>query len=181
MQQVVAAGTGGNARALGRSDAGKTGTATGLNNTHVITSWFAGFTPQVSTAVIYLRTNPKSGAYLPLDGAMPSYFGADYPTRTWTSVMRGVLEGMPVLSFPPKGNVAATQKDSRHGIYSPPPTSSAPPKKPKPQKSKTPKAPQSSTTDPSPSTPEETNPTPPEPSATCTAILNGATYPCNTQ
>ncbi|MGN6721797.1 MAG: transglycosylase domain-containing protein, partial [Marmoricola sp.] len=78
MQQVVQKGTGSkNGHVAGYQTAGKTGTATGLNNQHVITSWFAGFTPQIATAVIYLRTNPKNGGYLPLDGYMPSYFGAD--------------------------------------------------------------------------------------------------------
>ncbi|HWU31563.1 MAG TPA: penicillin-binding transpeptidase domain-containing protein [Marmoricola sp.] len=95
MRQVVAAGTGSKAQGLGRPAAGMTGIATGMGNQHVITSWFAGFTPEVSTAVMYLRADPHTGAYLPLDGALPSYFGGDYPTLTWVSVMKDVLSTLP--------------------------------------------------------------------------------------
>ncbi|MGN6161414.1 MAG: transglycosylase domain-containing protein [Marmoricola sp.] len=175
MQQVVKnpQGTGGNALGLGRPDAGKTGTATGLNNQHVITSWFAGFTPQVATAVIYLRTNPKNGSYLPLDGYMPSYFGADYPTRTWTSVMRAIMAGLPVEQFPPPGNVKASNLSPNHAAFSPRPTPTSrptPTAKPKPTPKPTP------VPSPSPS-PSNVPPPPPSPSATCTA-LNGQPYSC---
>lgn len=164
MQTVVKSGTGTNARALGRPAAGKTGTATGANNSSVITSWFAGFTPQVATAVMYLRTAPGSGAYLPLDGYMPSYFGADYPTRTWTTVMQGILQGTPVVQFPPPGDVASTNNVSGHQVYTPPTYSPPPP----------PTA--TATQPPAPTTPITPTPTPtpspsPTPTPTCTSSI----------
>ncbi|GAC1384463.1 MAG: hypothetical protein NVSMB48_19710 [Marmoricola sp.] len=172
MQQVVSdpRGTGGNALALGRPDAGKTGTATGLNNQHVITSWFAGFTPQVATAVIYLHTNPKNGAYLPLDGYMPSYFGADYPTRTWTSIMSLIMRGLPVENFPPPGNVKPTNQSPGHQVYTPPPTPTA---KPTPTPTAKP------TAKPTPTGAPSVNPTSPSPSPTnnCGGLLG---QPCPT-
>ena len=54
MQQIVQSGTGQNALALGRPAAGKTGTATN-DDGDVSSSWFVGYTPQISTAVMYVR------------------------------------------------------------------------------------------------------------------------------
>ena len=74
MQQVVKAGTGANAqrwaaRPPARPAPPPTTTATSSS------SWFVGYTPQVATAVMYVRGNGRK----PLDGCLPSYFGADYP------------------------------------------------------------------------------------------------------
>ncbi len=96
MQQVVQVGTGRNASALGRPAAGKTGTATNSKG-EVSSSWFVGYTPQVATAVMYVRGQGNEG----LDGGyLPSYYGGTYPAQTWAAIMRGILEGMPVESFP---------------------------------------------------------------------------------
>ena len=54
LQQVVKDGTGRNALALGRPAAGKTGTATNADG-NVSSSWFVGYTPQLSTAIMYVR------------------------------------------------------------------------------------------------------------------------------
>ncbi len=54
MQQVVKAGTGRKALALGRPVGGKTGTATN-DDGEVSSAWFVGMTPQLSTAVMYVR------------------------------------------------------------------------------------------------------------------------------
>lgn len=170
MQNVVKSGTGRNALALGRPAAGKTGTATSANNQDVITSWFAGFTPQVATAVMYLRTDPKSGgSYLPLNGYMPSYFGADYPTRTWTAVMKGVLQGTSTQQFSGAGNVPATNNSNGHQVYTPPTRTATPTPTPT-QETPTP----TPTPTPSPSPSPVHKPTP-----TCTALLPPhQTYPC---
>lgn len=149
LQQVVKAGTGANAQALGRPAAGKTGTATNADG-DVSSSWFVGYTPQVSTAVMYVRGR-GNGA---LNGYMPSYFGADYPTRTWTAVMNAVLEGLDPADFPPAAFVDGTAPVSGHAPYTPPPKPSntpKPSKKPKP--TPTTKAPQPSPPTPSTSTP----------------------------
>lgn len=117
LQEVVKVGTGKNALALGRPAAGKTGTATNGQD-HVSSSWFVGFTPQVSTAVMYVRGRGNE----PLDGYLPSYFGADYPTRTWEKIMSSVMEGMDEESFPPPAFVDGTAPTSGHAPYVPPAT-----------------------------------------------------------
>ncbi|MGN6781943.1 MAG: transglycosylase domain-containing protein [Marmoricola sp.] len=158
MQQVVKQGTGARAQALGRPAAGKTGTATN-DKGDVVTAWFSGFTPQVSTAVMYVRGNGRQ----PLQGYMPSYFGADYPAETWTAIMQGISQGMPVESFPPPAYVTGTPPTSGHAPYVPPPTTSAP----APRPSKSPKAKPTKTAAPSP-TPVAPTPSPqPTPSSGC--------------
>ncbi len=98
LQQVVQSGTGQNAQALGRPAAGKTGTATN-DDDDVSSSWFVGYTPQVATAVMYVRGKGNEA----LNGFLPSYFGANYPTYTWRAVMQAVLEGTEPEDFPPAG------------------------------------------------------------------------------
>jgi membrane peptidoglycan carboxypeptidase len=130
LQQVVKNGTGRNALALGRPAAGKTGTATNGND-DVSSSWFVGYTPQLSTAVMYVRGDgndalncEQPNAEVCTPGYMPSYFGADYPTRTWTATMRAALEGLPIEQFPPPANVKATTDLEGHEplpTYTPPP------------------------------------------------------------
>jgi membrane peptidoglycan carboxypeptidase len=142
MQQVVKAGTGAKAQRIGRPAAGKTGTATN-DKGNVVTSWFVGFTPQVSTAVMYVRGNGRK----PLDGWLPSYFGADYPTATWAATMGTLMEGLDVEDFPPPANLDGNAPSAGHDPYTPPP--------PKPKKSKTPKP-----------TPTPSAPPPPGPPST---------------
>jgi len=110
LQQVVQSGTGRNAGALGRPAAGKTGTATNAKD-QVSSSWFVGYTPQVSTAVMYVRGQGNEG----LDGGyLPSYYGGTYPAQTWAAVMRGVLEGLPTESFPPPAWVDGEAPNKGH-------------------------------------------------------------------
>jgi membrane peptidoglycan carboxypeptidase len=161
LQQTVQGGTGRAALALGRPAAGKTGTATNGDG-DVSSAWFVGYTPQAATAVMYIRGKGREA----LDGWLPSYFGADYPARTWTDVMQGVMEGLPVESFPPPANVTGTPPDTEHA-----PMPSNPPK---PKQSKAPKPPKSSKHDnkhdkhdkPSKSPAQQTPPSPPSKSPT---------------
>jgi membrane peptidoglycan carboxypeptidase len=116
LQQVVKAGTGFRAQALQRPAAGKTGTATNARG-DVSSSWFVGYTPQLSTAVMYVRGNGNQA----LNGYLDTYFGQDYPTETWTAYMTQALKGRPVVDFPlpaTLGGVSPTYV---------PPTSTAPP------------------------------------------------------
>jgi membrane peptidoglycan carboxypeptidase len=129
MQQVVQHGTGTNAQALGRPAAGKTGTATN-NLNQVSSSWFVGFTPQLSTAVMYVRgdgDNQLDGGWLPPYNGAAGYFGAGYPTATWAAIMKADLQGQPIQQFPPPANVVAKAPEPGHDPTTapppPPPTS----------------------------------------------------------
>ena len=124
MQQVVKNGTGANAQALGRPAAGKTGTATNADD-KVSSSWFVGYTPQMSTAVMYVRGSGNES----LEGFLEPFYGATYPTQTWTAVMSRLMEGEPVEEFPPPAYVDGDAPEEGHAPYTPPPK---PTKKPKP-------------------------------------------------
>ncbi|GGU38634.1 transglycosylase domain-containing protein [Nocardioides albus] len=120
MQGVVQSGSGQKAQSIGHPVAGKTGTATCGGSQHVCTSWFAGFTPQVATAVRYSRGNGEGK----LDGGwMPSYFGADYPTETWAAIMAKAMEGKEAESFPEPVYVDGQDPESGHEeqLIAPPP------------------------------------------------------------
>jgi membrane peptidoglycan carboxypeptidase len=124
MQQVVLHGTGANAQAIGRPAAGKTGTATN-DAGDVSSSWFVGFTPQLSTAVMYVRGDGDNSLHdwLPPYNGAAGYFGAGYPTATWSAVMKADLEGLPVEDFPPPANVTGDPPQAGHA----PTTAPAPP------------------------------------------------------
>jgi membrane peptidoglycan carboxypeptidase len=135
LQQVVLHGTGANAQAIDRPAAGKTGTATN-DNGDVSSSWFVGYTPQLATAVMYVRGdgNDALNDWLPPYNGAAGYFGAGYPTATWAAVMKRDLVGMPVENFPPAAYVSGQPPEAGHAPYTPPPapptshhtTSSAP-------------------------------------------------------
>jgi membrane peptidoglycan carboxypeptidase len=145
LQQVVLDGTGANAQAIGRPAAGKTGTATN-DNGDVSSSWFVGYTPQLATAVMYVRGDGDDA----LNDWLPSYFGADYPTSTWAAVMTRDLAGTDEVPFPEPSNVDGEAPESGHDPYTPPP-------KPTKTPSKTPSETPSDTPSETPSdTPSET-------------------------
>ncbi len=168
LQQVVLHGTGANAQAIERPAAGKTGTATN-DNGDVSSSWFVGYTPQLATAVMYVRGDGDNALndWLPPYNGASGYFGAGYPTATWAAVMRRDLVGLPEQSFPPAANVTGDPPESGHSPYTPPPpppssrhtTSSAP----------TSSAPTSKPTTSSPPTSSATTSSPPTciPNVTC--------------
>ncbi len=158
LQQVVQNGTGRNALALGRPAAGKTGTAT--NKDHdVSSSWFVGYTPQVATAVMYVRGKGNEA----LNGYLPSYFGANYPTYTWRAVMGAVLEGTDSKDFPPPANVDGQAPSDGHAPYTPPPPKPEPPKQTKKNKPRQTEAPAPPATS-KPADPNPPVPVPPKPS-----------------
>ena len=181
LQQVVKGGTGTAALGLGRPAAGKTGTAT-RDDGQVISSWFVGYTPQVATAVMYVRGNGRKS----LEGYLNPFYGATYPARTWTAIMKRDMDGLDVEDFPPRANVDGKAPITGHDPYTPPP--------PKPKKTKT-TAPVTTappvTTPPAPQEPvangvcdpaygfpvdpdcPDPNPTPPSPTCTGLGCLNG--------
>ena len=129
MQQVVRSGTGTAALGLGRPAAGKTGTATNADD-DVDSAWFSGFTPQLSTTVMYVRGKGNEQ----LDGWLPSYFGGAYPAQTWTDVMKRAMDGVEVQDFPPPAYVDGEAPDDGHQPTLPP----KPTKKPSPTESESP-------------------------------------------
>ena len=88
-------------------------------------AWFVGYTPQMATAVMYVRGDGDDQ----LDGWLPSYFGADYPARTWTAIMQQDMEGLDVEEFPEPAHVDGDAPDTDH---EPTPTSSSRPAGPSP-------------------------------------------------
>jgi membrane peptidoglycan carboxypeptidase len=181
MQQVVQQGTGVNAQAIGRPAAGKTGTATN-DDGDVSSSWFVGFTPQVSTAVMYVRGDGDNALndWLPPYNGAAGYFGAGYPTATWSAVMKADLAGLPVEEFPPPAYVTGDPPEAGHSPTTapppppttrrttPPPTSSAPTS-------------QATTSSPPTSSPTKSTAPPSCPPSTCpTSTTSGTPTPTST-
>jgi len=168
MQQVVKGGTGKAALNLGRAAAGKTGTATN-NPGDVISSWFVGFTPQVSTAVMYFRGK----GYESLEGYLVPFYGATYPAQTWTAAMKAIMTGYPVENFPPAANVKGVPPTSGHTYTPPPPPKHT--KKPKPTVSSKPTQKTSPTSKPTqsqaPPPSQSTNPNPGGPTCTPSDVV----------
>ncbi|MBJ7529730.1 MAG: penicillin-binding protein, partial [Nocardioides sp.] len=146
MEQTVLEGTGATASNLGRPAAGKTGTATN-DDDEVSSAWFVGFTPQLSTAVMYVRGDGDDQ----LDGWLPSYFGSDYPTDTWLAVMQPLMEGREVEELADPVYVDGDAPDGQEDYV--PPSTEAPepaPTQPQPQPSRTPSAQPTPTEEPTP-------------------------------
>jgi membrane peptidoglycan carboxypeptidase len=160
LQEVVEDGTGKAALELDRPVAGKTGTAA-QSDGDVISAWFVGYTPQLSTAVMYVRGKDGQGVLDGVAGQDP-FIGGGYPARTWTAAMQAELEGEPVKSF--------IEPEDDELIESPTPTvkpTKTPTEEPSPTATKTrgPKPKPTATW-----TPTDTKtPGPPRPTATPTA------------
>ncbi|HYF45191.1 MAG TPA: transglycosylase domain-containing protein, partial [Acidimicrobiales bacterium] len=95
LQGVIQGGTG-EAADIGRPAAGKTGTAQDYR-----AAWFAGYTPQLSTAVWM----GYSDVPRPLEGikGLGSVTGGSFPAQTWQRFMAQAHEGVPVIGFVPPG------------------------------------------------------------------------------
>jgi membrane peptidoglycan carboxypeptidase len=122
-QQVVKSGTGTAAQAFGCPVAGKTGTANLRPEKKGVTSaWFAGYSPKLSTAVMYVRG--KSGTEnLDGVGGLTDFFGGAYPARTFTTFMKKALEGQECEDFPEVDYVNGSPTPT----YTPPPSPTAEP------------------------------------------------------
>jgi len=113
LQGVVRNGSGTNGRTQCPT-AGKTGTATAGegDSQHVSSSWFIGYTPKVVTAVMYARGKGNEN----LEGYLPTFFGGQYPAKTFRNFMVPSLTGTECGTFPPAANL-----DGDKGtIYKPP-------------------------------------------------------------
>ena len=117
LQKVVNSGAGGTG-SRGRTlcpTLGKTGTATAGSddNQHVSSSWFAGATPKLATAVMY----NKGVGNEDLEGYLNPFFGGTYPAMTFKAYMDAAIDPADCGTFPPAGNIRST----RGKIYNPVP------------------------------------------------------------
>ncbi|MFF7752183.1 transglycosylase domain-containing protein [Streptomyces sp. NPDC007971] len=150
LQNVIQNGTGTNAKALGRTAAGKTGT-TDANKS----AWFVGYTQQLSTSVAMFRENPKDHELLSMNGTAgkDSIHGGDIPTLVWTEYMKDALKNSNDLGFPEAAKIGEVQDEA--GAPSPTPSVTI-----------TPSQKPSNTPSPTPSTSAPSSPTP-TPSDSC--------------
>jgi membrane peptidoglycan carboxypeptidase len=117
LQKVVNSGAGGTG-SRGRTlcpTLGKTGTATAGadDDQHVSSSWFAGATPKLATAVMYNRGVGNED----LEGFLVPFFGGTYPAMTFKAYMDVAIDPADCGTFPPPGNI----KSLRGRIYNPVP------------------------------------------------------------
>jgi membrane peptidoglycan carboxypeptidase len=114
MRSVIEGGTGTNGRTICPT-AGKTGTATAGpdDDQHVSSSWFAGYTPKLATAVMY----NKGVGNEDLEGYLNPFYGGTYPAMTFKAYMDAALEGSDCGTFPKPANIKA----DKGTIYTPPP------------------------------------------------------------
>lgn len=168
LQETVADGTGRTAADLEYPAAGKTGTATNTKD-QVSSAWFVGYTPQLATAVMYVRGDGDDQ----LDGWLPSYFGSAFPTSTWLAVMQRAMEGEEVEEFPEPVYVDGEAPEDGHSpVVTPPPAPSPTRKPPKPSET---------TTSPSPTPTPTPTPTPsPTPTPTPTPTPSCGVLGCQT-
>ncbi|MGX9886807.1 transglycosylase domain-containing protein [Streptomyces sp. NPDC002276] len=117
LENVIQNGTAKNAKALGRTAAGKTGT-TDSNKS----AWFVGYTQQLSTSIAMFRENPTDAKLLSMNGTagVPSIHGGDIPTSVWTEYMEAALKGKSDLGFPDATKIDKVQNED--GAPSPSPT-----------------------------------------------------------
>ncbi|MDR1212995.1 MAG: penicillin-binding protein [Propionibacteriaceae bacterium] len=152
LRGVVEEGTGAKVQNLGYPIAGKTGTAE--MDDQVVSSWFVGYTRQVSTAVLYVAGADGISSLDPYARKGDStFFGGTYPALTWLDYMRVAQSGRERLEFEKPRDLGPT--------VTPQPT-------PEPSPADQPTTP---TVEPSPSPTEPTpgpdpSPTAPEPSPT---------------
>jgi membrane peptidoglycan carboxypeptidase len=101
LSQVIQNGTGTRAKAIGRPAAGKTGTTDGNKS-----AWFAGYTPQLATAVMMVKQNEKGDPIsLAGTGGLRSVTGGSFPALMWTYFMKEASKDLPKLDFPPPPGV----------------------------------------------------------------------------
>ncbi|MEQ6900865.1 transglycosylase domain-containing protein [Nocardioides sp. YIM 152588] len=158
LQETVEAsgGTAAKAKLINRPAGAKTGTATnGLGE--VSSAWFSGFTPQMATAVMYVRGKGNEQ----LQGWLPSYFGGSYPADTWVEVMNRLLEGEPVEDLPEPAYVDGDAPTEGHDPLPTKTPKPKPTKEPKPSKEPTTEAPSKEPTTEAPPTTEPPTTQPP--------------------
>ena len=92
LEGVIAGGTG-QAAAIGRPAAGKTGTSQEWRD-----AWFAGYTPALSAAV-WMGSPAGQISMIGVGGR--NVTGGSYPARIWSAFMSGALASTPPTAFSP--------------------------------------------------------------------------------
>ena len=169
MQKVVQNGTGTEALAFGCPVAGKTGTAA-LRPDTVTSAWFAGYSPRLSAAVMYVKG--KSGTE-DLDGVggLSTFFGGSYPARTFTAFMEKALDGQECVDFPevdyvngsPTPTYTPEPEPEPEPTYTPEPEPSEEPTTEEPEPTPTQTEEPEPTPEPTPTPEPEPTPSEPEP------------------
>jgi len=125
LENVVNEGTGAKVSSLGRQIAGKTGTAD--VNGHIVSSWFIGYTKQISTAVMFVAGDAGNASLDPYARQGDSaFFGGTYPALTWLDYMKVATNGQPKLTFDPPVYVNASATPTPAASASTAPASTAP-------------------------------------------------------
>ncbi len=114
LEGVIEGGTG-EAADIGRPAAGKTGTTQEYR-----AAWFAGYTPQLSTAV-WMGYSDIPRPLVGIKGA-GSVSGGSFPAETWARYMRAAMAALPVVDFVEPGPLP----DGAPYGASPPPVVEAP-------------------------------------------------------
>lgn len=104
LEQGVQRGTG-TAAQLSRPVAGKTGTANEWTN-----AWFAGYTPQLATAV-WVGFHKGQVQMVPPTTSI-KVTGGSYPAQIWKRYMQGALEDEPVETFHPPTTTSTSSTTS---------------------------------------------------------------------
>ena len=100
-----------------------------------LTSWWVGFTPQYSTAVLY-RAGATGESDLDPYSDSKAFFGGNWPAQTWLEYMQNAHEGLDTLDFPKPSDenieITPTQTPTQPPAPTPTPTltPSLPPTKP---------------------------------------------------
>lgn len=133
MRNVVEGGTGSRVASLGRPIAGKTGTHGEKGD--ILAAWFAAYTKQISTSVMFVVGDDGRGglhAYRrPGDG---TFYGGTYPAMVWTEYMQVATQGQPVEQFdgPAFVNRNSSRQTTRPRATSAPQTQTRPTTAPAP-------------------------------------------------
>ena len=107
LNKVVTSGTAKAALALDRPAAAKTGTTDDNKS-----AWFAGYTPQISAAVLMAKED-SSGMPISMSGTggLGTVTGGSFPAAIWTAFMRDSLKKQPVVNFQAPPDEALTPID----------------------------------------------------------------------
>jgi len=91
---VATSGTGQVVSALDYPVAGKTGTR--WDGVKTTSSWFVGYTKQITTAVNYVLGDTGNEN---LDTYSSGFYGAGFPAQTWLAFMKVAMKGLPATDF----------------------------------------------------------------------------------